>query len=151
MMLRRLLLLTVLTVSVAACDQRLNPVQVGVRPPPVTAPTGAFDLVAVNDTPMPHITSQGNVNYVVVSGTFNLNNDSTWLLSTVDQQSDKNTGVVYGTSPANYIGTWSVKDSTINMSPDRGSMKMKGDSLFWAGAPKRSWEDTLRFTLVRKK
>lgn len=150
MMLRRLLLLTVLTVSVAACEQRANPVTAVTRPPPVTAPTGQYSLVAVNDTPMPHVTSQGTVNYIVLSGNFTLGDDSTWALSTVDQQADKNTGVVYGTSPASYIGTWTVKDSTILLAPNKGSMKMKSDTIFWTGAPKHNWEDTLRFTLVKK-
>ena len=84
-----------------------------------------------------------------MSGSFSLHSDSTWLFATVESVSGTN-GVFLGSSPANYTGTWTVSDSSINLAPSNGRMKIKGDTLFWRGGPKHTFEDTLKFTLVRK-
>ena len=135
---------------IAACEERLSPRLGSIGEPPVVVPTGVFGLVEVNDEPLPYITSQAGTRFTLVSGTFALNADSTWLFSTVEVLSSINTGNVIGSSPANFSGTWTVTDSTINMLPENGTITFKGDSLFWIGGPAHAWDDTLKFTLVKR-
>ena len=135
--------------SLSACDDRFGP-RVGRTPvPAITAPTGTFDLREVDDEPMPHNTTNSGVVYSLVVGTFSLRADSTWLFSTTEVLTGTN-GQAIGSSPANYQGTWTVTDTTIVLATSSGTMKVKGDTLFWRGGPKHTWEDTLTFTLVRK-
>ncbi|HET9424479.1 MAG TPA: hypothetical protein VFO55_03835 [Gemmatimonadaceae bacterium] len=132
-----------------ACETRLDPKIGGIRPPAIKAPTGPYDLVEVNDAALPHTTTQNNTTYALLSGTFALNADSTWLYSSVTQQPGPNGTVL--TSQGNYIGRWTVTDSTINLvQPASGTIKVKGDSLFWTGGPRYSWEAPLVYTLVRR-
>jgi hypothetical protein len=134
--------------AVVACDDRLNTRIAGIGRPDIIVPSGDFNLVAVDDLPLPRSDTNGGTVYKLMSGSFSMHADSTWLFSTVEQLSGTN-GVVLGNSPANYQGTWKVQDSTIIM-PSYGTMKIKGDSLFWRGGPKHGFQDTLKFTLVRK-
>jgi hypothetical protein len=133
---------------VVACDERLNPRVVGINRPPIDVPSGDFNLVAVDDLPLPRTDTSGGTIYKLTSGSFSLHGDSTWLFSTMESLSGTN-GVFIGNSPANYQGKWTVTDSTIAIQ-SYGSMKVKGDTLFWRGGPKHSFQDTLKFTLVRK-
>ena len=111
---------------------------------------GQVDLAfAGPTTALPHLTTFGGTNYSLVSGTFALNADSTWLYSSVEVLSGTN-GQTIGSSPANYTGKWTVTDSTINILTKYGFIRFKGDTLFWKGGPRHSWEDSLTFTLVRK-
>jgi hypothetical protein len=151
---RRLLLLLVALLAVAgtsACDERLNPTRAGIRLPAVdvTSKAGAFNLVAVDGQALPHTTTAGGTNYSLVTGTFALNADSTWLYSSTEVLTGTN-GEPIGNSPANYNGRWTVTDSTINILTGYGFVSMKGDTLFWRGGPRHNWEDSLTFTLVRK-
>lgn len=138
-------------VGVAACDERFNPTRAGIRLPPVdvSSRVGTFDLVAVDGKALPHTTTSSATNYSLVSGSFALNADSTWLYSSTEVQSGTN-GETIGTTSANYTGKWTVTDSTINLLTGYGFMRIKGDTLFWRGGPRHTWEDSLTFTLVRK-
>ena len=135
--------------TLAACDSRLDPHQGRTPIPPITAPTGNYDLVEVDDEPLPHNTTNSGVVYSLVSATFSLRTDSTWAASTMEVLSGTN-GQTIGNSPANYTGRWTVTDTTINLATSSGSLRVKGDTLFWTGAPKHTWEDSLKFTLVKK-
>ena len=137
------------TIGVAACEERLNPTIVRTPVPPITAPTGEYTLRAVDGVPLPHDTKQSGTTYSLVSGTFALGTDSSWIYSSVEVVSAAN-GDVIGTSPANYQGTWRIPDTTITLTPARGWVRVKGDTLFWRGGPRHTWEDSLTFTLVRK-
>jgi hypothetical protein len=136
-------------VAIAACETRQDPLSGRTPVPPITAPTGNYDLVAVDDVPMPHNTTNSGVVYSLVSGTFSLRSDSTWLFSTMEVLTGTN-GQPIGNSPANYQGTWRVTDTTIVVATSRGTIRIKGDTLFWRGGPKHTWEDTLKFALVRQ-
>ena len=132
-----------------ACEERLSPRLGGIGDPPITVPTGQFNLVEVNDDPLPHETSNGESILSMITGTLALNPDSTWQFARVEQVKDTS-GTVLGTGPASFTGgKWTVTGSTINMLPSSGTMTVKGDTLFWIGAPKHPWESTLKFTLVR--
>jgi hypothetical protein len=145
----RALAFVALTLAVIGCDDRGNTRIAGINRPPVDVSSGDFNLVAVNDTLLPHKTTNSGTNYTLVSGSFSLHADSTWLFSTVESVSGTN-GVFIGTSPANYSGSWRVADSTVTLLPTYGTAKIKGDTIFWRNGPRHSWEDTIRFTLVRK-
>jgi hypothetical protein len=152
-----ILTLAAATVVLAACDSRINPITgVSGRPPApaITVPTGDFDLRAVDDAALPHATKDGVPNgltYSLVSATFQLHADSTWIYSSVEAITVTNTGNPFGNpSVANYQGKWSVKSDTIKLSSPYGWIRMKGDTLFWRGGPRHTWEDTLKFTLVKK-
>ena len=143
------------TVALAACDNRINPLTgVSGRPPAVTVLAGNFDLRAVDQVELPHATPDGVPNgltHSLVSGTFQLHDDSSWIYSSVEATTVTNTGNPFGApSLANYQGTWSVKSDTIKLSSTYGWIRMKGDTLFWRGGPRHTWEDTLTFTLVKK-
>ena len=144
----RLLPFAIALVAAAACEDRLDPLTGGIRRAPALIAAGTFQVVAVNDTLLPHTATNSGVNYSLVSGTFQLHPDSTWLFSTVESLTGTN-GQVIGTSPANYTGTWGVVDSTIVLKA-QGTGRVKGDTIFWRGAPKHSFEDTLTLTMVRK-
>ena len=151
-MMNRMLSLVAITAAVAAltaCESRLDPLTGRTPVPPITAPVGNYDLTAVDDEPMPHNTTNSGVVYSLVSGTFSLRSDSTWLFSTMEVLTGTN-GAPIGNSPANYQGTWRVTDTTIVLATSRGTIRVKGDTLFWRGGPKHTWEDTLKFTLVRR-
>jgi hypothetical protein len=146
----RALIVLLAASGVAACDSRLDPLSGRTPRPPITAPSGTFDLREVDDEPLPHETTNGGTTYSLVAATFSLNTDSTWLFSTTEVLTSNNTGQVIGTSPANYQGTWRVSDTTINLLPNYGRVTVKGDSLFWRGGPKHSWEPELKFTLLKR-
>ena len=136
-------------VVLAGCDNRLEP-RFGRTPvPPITAPTGNYDLREVDDEPLPHNTTNSGVVYSLVTGTFSLRTDSTWLFSATEVLTGTN-GQAIGSSPANYQGRWSVTDTTIELATSSGFIRVKGDTLFWRGGPKHTWEDSLTFTLVKK-
>ena len=139
-----------LTLAVIACDDRGHSRIAGINRPAidVASSAGDFNLVAVDDLPLPRSDTNGGTIYTLTAGSFSLHTDSTWLFSTIESLSGTN-GVFIGTSPANYSGTWKVVDSSIVIQ-SYGTMKVKGDSLFWRGGPKHSFQDTLKFTLVRK-
>jgi hypothetical protein len=146
-----ILTLAAATVVLAACDSRINRVTgISGRPPEILVPTGDYDLRVVDDAAMPHITSQSGVTYSLVSGTFRLHADSTWIYSSVEVLTNTSNGNPISTSPANYQGTWTVKSDTVKLSTPYGWIRMKGDTLFWRGGPRHTWEDTLKFTLVKK-
>jgi len=148
-------LLGIVTVvaALSACDARQFPTYGGIGRPPidVVSLAGTFDLKQVDGVNLPHLTSFGGTNYSLVSGTLQFHADSTWLFTTSEVVTGAN-GQTIGTSPANYTGTWTVTttDSTINMRPSYGFMKSKGDTMFWKGGPRHSWEDSLTFTLVKR-
>ena len=146
-----ILALAVATVALGACDSRINRVTgISGNPQTVTVPTGDFDLRAVDDAAMPHVTSQNGVTYSLVSGTFRLHADSTFIYSSVEVLTNTANGNPISTSPANYQGKWTVKSDTLKLTSPYGWMRMKGDTLFWRGGPRHTWEDTLEFTLVKK-
>jgi hypothetical protein len=137
---------------VAACEGRLEPGVGTIGSPPITvkaADFGNLGLVEVNDTTLPRSTSNSGVVYTLVSGSFSLHADSTWLASTLESLSAPN-GTFIGTSPANYSGTWRVSDTTLILLPNFGTAVIKGDTIFWRNGPRHSWEDSIKFTLVRK-
>ena len=134
----------------AGCDDRFGPRRTGITPvPPVTAPTGNYDLREVDGEALPHNTTNSGVVYSLVTGTFSLRTDSTWLYSSMEVLTGTN-GQTIGSSPANYQGKWSVTDTTIVLATASGTIRIKGDTLFWKGGPKHTWEDSLTFTLVKK-
>jgi hypothetical protein len=135
---------------VTACEERLSPRRGGIADPPITAPTGQFNLVEVNDDPLPHETNKGDTTLSMIVGTLTMDPDSTWQFARVEQLKDTN-GTVISTEPGSFTGgRWTVTGSTINMLPSSGTMTVKGDTLFWIGAPKHPWETTLKFTLLIK-
>jgi hypothetical protein len=137
---------------VAACEGRLEPGIGTIGSPPITitaADFGNLGLVEVNDTTLPRSTSNSGVVYTLVSGSFSLHADSTWLASTLESLSAPN-GTFIGTSPANYTGTWRVHDTTLTLLPNYGTAVIKGDTIFWRNGPRHTWEDSIKFTLVRK-
>jgi hypothetical protein len=137
-------------VAVAACDARLDPLTGRTPQPPIVVPTGDYSLVAVNDSALPHATTNSGVVYSLVSATLSLHTDSTWLASTLESLSSTN-GQFIGNSPANYEGTWRVDDTTIVLSPSKyGTLAIKGDTVFWRNGPRHGWEDSIHFTLVVK-
>lgn len=146
---RRLTAALVALVAVSACEERLNPTMGRTPVPPVTAPTGEYTLREVNGEPLPHTARQSATNYNLVSGSFNLIADSSWGFSAFETVTAAN-GDLIGSGPSNINGTWRVTDTTIALLPSRGLMRIKGDTLFWVGAPKHSWEDSLTFTLLRR-
>jgi hypothetical protein len=137
---------------VAACgDTRLAPGIGTIGQPPVVvkaADYGNMSMVAVNDSALPRGTTNAGVVYSMISGTFSLHADSTWLASTLESLSRTN-GQFIGTSPANYIGTWSV-DDTMLVLPGYGTMLLKGDTIFWFNGPRHGWEDSIKYTFVKK-
>jgi hypothetical protein len=151
-MMNRTLSLIAVTAGVAilaACDTRQDPL-IGRTPvPALEAPTGNYDLRAVDGEPLPHDAVNSGVVYSLVAGTFLLSADSNWHFSTVEVLAGTN-GQPIGSSPANYEGRWSATDTTIVLKTSSGTIKVKGDTLFWRGGPKHTWEDTLTFTLVKK-
>jgi hypothetical protein len=137
--------------AVTACEERLSPRFGGIGQPPITVPTGAYDLVEVNDDTLPHSTSASDTTSSLVSGSLALNADSTWLFSTVERLSVTSTGAVIRTSPAQFSsGTWNVTGSTVNMRQNQGTITVKGDSLFWTGGPEHDWDDIVKYTLVKR-
>src|SRR5262245_9029517 len=148
----RLAFAVALTTSIAACEARVDGLTGTTRNThPITAPTGSYNLVAVNDTALPHATDQPgtSVKWTLVIGTFALSADSSWNFSMTESKSGTN-GVSLGDVPTNLQGTWQVSDTTITLKPASGTMVTKGDTLFWRGGPKHAWEDSIKFTLVRK-
>ena len=69
----------VAAVGAAACEERLNPTMARTPIPRVTAPTGEYTLRAVDAAPLPHDARQGATIYSLVSGTFILGADSSWV------------------------------------------------------------------------
>ena len=132
-----------------ACDNRLDPRYGGIGRQPITAPTGDYELRAVDGQPLPHVATNSGTNYALTSGSFSLRADSTWLFTTMEAVSSTG-GAFIGNSPANYQGSWTVTDTTINLRTGYGTARVKGDTIFWRGGPRHTWEDTLEFTLVRK-
>ena len=148
----RLILGVVAVAAVAACENRLDPLIGTIGAPPIVitaANYGNVGLTAVNDTALPRSTSNSGTVYTLVSATLRLHADSTWIFSTLESLSGSN-GQFIGTSPANYSGTWRVSDTTITMLPNYGTATIKGDTVFWRNGPRHTWEDTIRFTLVRR-
>jgi hypothetical protein len=143
------LCLLIAIAAVTACDERSNPTLAHTHVPALTAPTGRYVLEAVNDTVLPHSTSFAGTTYLLVSGTFDLVSDSTWFYHSVNSQASN--GVIFATSPANLTGRWTATDTTLELvQPAAGTLRVKGDTLFWSNAPKNSWEPALTFTLVRQ-
>ena len=148
----RSLVAAIAAISVlSACDERFDPTRAGIRPPAISIAgmTGSLDVIAVNASPLPHITTFGGTNYSLVAGTFALKVDSSWEYSSTEVLSGSN-GQVIGTSPANYNGKWTVTDSTVNILTASGFIRIKAETLFWKGGPRHNWEDSLTFTLLRK-
>jgi hypothetical protein len=82
-------------------------------------------------------------------GTFDLASDSTCFYHSVNSLGSK--GVIFATSRANVSGRWTATDTTLELvQPAAGTLRVKGDTLFWRNAPKNSWEPALTFTLVRQ-
>jgi hypothetical protein len=137
---------------VAACgESRLAPGIGTIGQPPVVikaADYGNMGMVAVNDTELPRATTNAGVVYSMISGTFSLHYDSTWLASTLESLSGTN-GQFIGTSPANYTGTWTVKDTMLVL-PGYGTARVKGDTIFWFKGPHHGWEDSIKYTFVKK-
>jgi hypothetical protein len=137
---------------VAACgESRLAPGIGTIGQPPVVikaADFGSMMMVQVNDTLLPRGTTNSGVVYSMISGTFSLHTDSTWLASTLESLSSTN-GQFIGTSPANYNGTWSVKDTMLVLS-GYGTARIKGDTIFWFKGPHHGWEDSIKYTFVKK-
>lgn len=134
-----------------ACESRLAPGIGTIGQPPVVikaAEYGNMGMVAVNDTILPRSTTNSGVVYSMIGGTFSLHADSTWLASTLESLSASN-GQFIGTSPANYTGTWTVKDTVVVL-PGYGTAILKGDTIFWFKGPRHGWEDSIKYTLVRK-
>jgi hypothetical protein len=135
----------------AACESRLAPGIGTINQPPVVinaAEYGNMGMIAVNDTLLPRSTTNGGVVYTMISGTFSLHADSTWAGSTLESLSGSN-GQFIGTNPNNYNGTWSVKDSTVVL-PGRGTVLVKGDTIFWFKGPRHIWEDSIKYTFLKK-
>jgi hypothetical protein len=147
----RCVTVTAVVVAAVACDARFDPGRAVIPEPTILVPSTAFGLYAlrlVDDTPLPHVTTRSSTSYTLTSGTLNFKGDSTWLYSSVTQQPGPNGTTL--TSPANYIGRWTVSDTAIEFSaPPQGSRTLKGDTVIWIGGPRFSWEPPLRFTLVR--
>ena len=136
---------------VAACEERLSPRFGGIGQPPITVPTGQYVVVEVNDQPLPYAETEDDTTSSLASGTLRLDADSSWQFSTVEVLSLDSTGTVIRTSPAQFTGgTWAVTSTTVNMRPNRGTITVKGDSLFWIGGPEHDWDDIVKYTLVRK-
>jgi len=137
-------------VAVAACETRLDPLTGRTPPPPITVTFGKYTLVAVNDSALPHPTTNSGVVYTLVSATLTLGSSGSWEASTLESLSGTN-GQFIGTSPANYNGTWAYADTTIALSPDKyGTVTVKGDTVFWRNGPRHTWEDSIKFTMVIK-
>ena len=136
---------------VAACESRLAPGIGTIGQPPVVikaAEYGNIGMIAVNDSLLPRSTTNAGVVYTMISGTFSLHADSTWLASTLESLSGSN-GQFIGTAPANYNGTWSVKDTVVVLS-GYGTAMVKGDTIFWFKGPRHGWEDSIKYTLLKK-
>jgi hypothetical protein len=145
----RSLSLLIALAALVACDERTNPTLAHTPVPALVAPTGHYVLTAVNDTLLPHTTTFAGTTYLVTSGTFDLSTDSTWFYHSVNSQASN--GVIYGTSPASQGGRWTATDSTIELvQPTAGTLRVKGDTLFWSNAPKFQWESPLTFTMVKQ-
>ena len=140
------------SVAAVACgDARTAPLIGTIGQPPVVikaADYGNMGMVAVNDTALPRGTTNAGVVYSMISGTFSLHADSTWLASTLESLSGTN-GQFIGTSPANYNGTWSVKDTMLVLS-GYGTARVKGDTIFWFKGPRHGWEDSIKYTFVKR-
>jgi hypothetical protein len=136
---------------VAACESRLAPGIGTIGQPPVVikaADYGNMGMIAVNDSLLPRSTSNAGVVYTMISGTFSLHADSTWAGSTLESLSGAD-GQFIGTNPNNYNGTWSVKDSTVMLS-GYGTAFVKGDTIFWFKGPRHIWEDSIKYTYLKK-
>jgi hypothetical protein len=135
-------------IAVAACETRLDPLTGRTPAPPITVTFGKYSLVAVNDTELPHPTTNSGVVYTLVNATLTLGSGGSWEASTLESLSGTN-GQFIGTSPANYTGTWTYDDTTIALSPDKyGTVTIKGDTVFWRNGPHHTWEDSIRFAMV---
>lgn len=138
--------------AVAACgESRLAPGIGTINQPPViidAASLGNTEMVAVNDTLLPRATTNGGVVYSMISGTFSLNPDSTWAGSTLESLSGTN-GQFIETRPINRNGTWKVQDSTVVLS-GFGTVRVRGDTIFWFNGPRHPWEDSVKYTFVKQ-
>jgi len=129
----------------AACDGRIDGLTGTTGNPPINE-FGNMGMVAVNDTVLPRSTTNSGVVYSMLSGTFSLKSDSTWLASTVERVSSN--GVI-DTTASNYSGTWRATGSLLTL-PGFGTARIKGDTIFWFKGPRHSWEDSIKYTFVKK-
>src|SRR3954470_16768180 len=135
--------------AVAACEGRINAPTGYVGQPPLSIQAADYSLVAVNDTQLPRSTTNSGTVYTMVSGSFSLHADSTWFFTTLESLSGTN-GQFISTTPSSYQGTWNVTDTTVHFQAARGTGRIRGDTLFWRNGPRHTWEDSIKFTLVRK-
>lgn len=147
----RLTAFIVALAAIIACEGRVDSLTGYIGKPPLSIQAAEYNLVAVNDTLLPRSTTNSGTVYTIVSGSFSIHADSTWFFSTLESLSGTN-GQFISTSPANYTGKWTVTDTTINLLPTAtyGKAIMKGDTVFWRNGPRHAWEDSIKFTLVRK-
>jgi hypothetical protein len=136
--------------AVTACEARIDAPTGYVGQPPLSIQAADYNLVAVNDTQLPRSTTNSGTVYTMVSGSFSLHADSTWFFSTLETLSAASNGQFISTSPASYQGKWTVTDTTIHFETARGTGRLKGDTLIWRNGPRHTWEDSIKFTLVRK-
>jgi hypothetical protein len=141
--------LLLLALGIVACDQRALPTRASIRVPPITAPTGDYLLRSVDSKPLPHVTSAGGTVYRLMAGSLEIHSDSTWLFHT-NTHVTASDGTFLQTSPANYTGRWTANDTVIVLTnPESGTIRVKGDTLFWTGGPRHSWESPLVFALTK--
>src|SRR4051812_49321855 len=78
--------LVIAVATISACDGRDFPTFGSIGQPAVNilADTGIYDLKQVDSVNLPHVTTQAGTVYSLVSGTFQLHGDSTWLFSTLE-------------------------------------------------------------------
>lgn len=145
----RALLLVASVVGISACETRLDFTSASIRRPAITAPIGTYQLRSVDDAPLPHSTTGFGTVYTLVTGSFDLGKDSTWAYHSVTAVTAPD-GTPLGTSPANYGGRWTATDTTIELlAPASGSIKIRGDTLYWIGGPKFDWEQPLKFGMTK--
>ena len=130
----------------AACDGRIDGLTGTTGSPPINE-FANMGMLAVNDTLLPRSTANAGVVYSMISGTFSLKTDSTWLASTLERVSSNGT---VDTTATTYSGTWRATGTLLTLQPGFGTARIKGDTIFWYKGPRHGWEDSIKYTFVKK-
>jgi hypothetical protein len=141
---------TVLFICILAvgCEDRLFPTVANVGPNLRQELIGTFTVRTVDDSALPHVTTNFGTVYSLDSARLEMHADSTWLYHSLTVVLTRDS-VVIGTQPLNATGNWVVVGDTLDLEDSRyGKLLIRGDTLFWDG-PRYQWEPTLRYALTK--
>ena len=118
----------------------------GAPPPTGNGPVPVQNTNSAAPTTKPKVAAWPGV-YDAKTGTFSLKTDSTWLASTLERVSSNGT---IDTTATTYSGTWRATGTLLTLQPAFGTARIKGDTIFWYKGPRHAWEDSIKYTFVKK-